>query len=69
MKDERKKSFQIPNPANQAGELGIRKDTNPADLEDTVDRYVGDSVAAHKELEEANEYVADKEIEQVRNNS
>ncbi|SFL51581.1 hypothetical protein SAMN04487943_10210 [Gracilibacillus orientalis] len=69
MKRERKKSFQMPIPANQDGELGIRKDIDPAHLEDTVERYAGDSVDAHKELEEANEYFANKEMEQVRNNS
>ncbi|QGH33998.1 hypothetical protein GI584_08160 [Gracilibacillus salitolerans] len=69
MKEKRKENFQMPNPANQDGEIGIRKDIDPAHLEDTVERYAGDSVDAHKELEEANEYVANKEIEQVRNNS
>ncbi|MGN8647419.1 hypothetical protein ACTNEO_16110 [Gracilibacillus sp. HCP3S3_G5_1] len=64
-----KKNFPMPNPANQDGEFGIRKDANPAHLQDTMERYAGDSVDAHKELEEANEYVANKEIEQVRNNS
>ncbi|WP_018931083.1 hypothetical protein [Gracilibacillus lacisalsi] len=69
MKSKRKKTFHMPNQANQDGELGIRKDVDPAHLEDSSERYAGDSVDAHKELEEANEYVANKEIEQVRNNS
>ncbi|MGP4041425.1 hypothetical protein ACTWP4_16200 [Gracilibacillus sp. D59] len=69
MKKERKKSFHMPNQANQVGEIGIRVDIDPAHLEDTVERYAGDSVNEHKQLEEANEYLAKKEIEQVRNNS
>ncbi|WP_208586476.1 hypothetical protein [Gracilibacillus suaedae] len=69
MKNKQKKSFHMPSPANQDGEMGIRKDVDPAHLEDSRERYAGDSVDAHKELEEANEYVANKEIGQVRNNS
>ncbi|WP_163538719.1 hypothetical protein [Gracilibacillus sp. YIM 98692] len=69
MKEKRKKSFQMPNQANNDGEIGIRKDIDPAHPENTLERYAGDSVDEHKELEEANEYIADKEIGQVDRNS
>lgn len=46
---------------------GIRLESN-SDLYDTMDRYPGDSVNEHKAIEEANEFFADKEIEQVDNN-
>ncbi|MFC4402793.1 hypothetical protein [Gracilibacillus xinjiangensis] len=69
MKKEQKGNFQMPNPANQDGEIGIRKDMNPSQPADTIERYAGDSVDSHKDLEEANEYIANKEIGQVRHNS
>lgn len=69
MKSKREKNFPLPTQANQDGEIGVRKDLDPAHLKETRNRYPGDSVDEHKELEEANEYIASKEIEQVDHNS
>ena len=50
-------------------EYGIRTDLDSAHPYNTVDRYPGDSVNEHKELEKVNEHFAEKEISQVFNNS
>ncbi|MET3697473.1 hypothetical protein [Bacillus oleivorans] len=50
-------------------EYGIRTDLDSAHPYNTVDRYAGDSVNEHKELEKVNESFAEKEISQVFNNS
>ncbi|GAA0327115.1 hypothetical protein GCM10008967_17060 [Bacillus carboniphilus] len=50
-------------------EFGIRSDLDSTHPYETVDRYAGDSVNEHKELEKVNEHFAEKEISQVFNNS
>jgi hypothetical protein len=69
MKKERKSEFPIPTEANTEGQLGVRTELDPAHPSNTVDRFAGDSVEEHKQLEKANEHFADKEISQVFNNS
>ncbi|WP_077625216.1 hypothetical protein [Sediminibacillus massiliensis] len=49
--------------------IGIRTDLDSKHPFNTVDRFAGDSVNEHKELEKANEHFAAEEIKQVRDNS
>lgn len=69
MKKEQNKKVEFPTEANTSGEIGVRTELDPIHPSRTVDRYAGDSVDEHKELEKANEHFADEEISQVFNNS
>ncbi|KHF38889.1 hypothetical protein [Halalkalibacter okhensis] len=69
MKANKKHQFNMPTEANTRGEYGIRTEVNSAHPEHTIDRYAGDSVNEHKELERANEDIAEDEISQIINNS
>ncbi|MCL7749449.1 hypothetical protein [Halalkalibacter alkaliphilus] len=69
MKSNKKDEFIMPTEANTSGEMGIRTEVDPAHPEHTIDRYAGDSVNEHKELERANEDLAEEEISQIINNS
>lgn len=65
---EKQQTFKMPNQANVGGEIGVRTDLDPLHPSATVDRYAGDSVDEHKELEKANEHFADEELSQQNNN-
>ncbi|MEN1968041.1 hypothetical protein WMZ97_08190 [Lentibacillus sp. N15] len=68
MKENQKKKFPFPTEANTNGEIGVKSGlhtNNPLNAENNV---AGDSVDEHKELEAANEVIAEKEISQVNNN-
>ncbi|MBM7571213.1 hypothetical protein [Aquibacillus albus] len=64
-----KSSFKSKTKRNSIEGMGIQTEVDPEHPLETVDRYTGDSVNEHKVMEEANEFIADKEIEQVDNNS
>ncbi|WP_407271544.1 hypothetical protein [Radiobacillus sp. PE A8.2] len=49
--------------------IGMRSDLDAEHPLKTVDRYAGDSLEEHKQLEEANEYLGEKITKQVFNNS
>lgn len=63
-----KKKFPIPSQANQSGEIGIRTEAANHPLH-PKSKPSGGSVDEHRNLEDANEYMAQKEISQVFNNS
>ncbi|WP_332696250.1 hypothetical protein [Halalkalibacter lacteus] len=69
MKKERKSQFVMPTKANTAGELEGRTELDRTPSSHTVDRYAGDSVDKHREIEKANEHFANEEISQVIDNS
>ncbi|MFC0471479.1 hypothetical protein ACFFHM_13505 [Halalkalibacter kiskunsagensis] len=69
MKKDFKSQFPMPTEANTGGEMGVRTELDPKNPSSTVDRYAGDSVDQHKELERANEHFADEEISQIIDNS
>ncbi len=66
MKKQPKKTFDFPTQANTNGEISVR--TGPNSLGEK-DRFAGDSVDEHMELEAANAELAEKEISQTFNNS
>ncbi|WLR50375.1 hypothetical protein LC040_14035 [Bacillus tianshenii] len=67
MKDAKK--FPIPNQASMGGEVGIRTDINSEHPYSSIDHYAGDSVDEYRQIEAANEHIADKEIAQITENS
>lgn len=67
MKEKRKKGVQFPTEANTQGDVGVQVKLNNSVK--TEDKFVGDSIDEHKELEAGNEYIAEKEIGQTFNNS
>ncbi|MGY0693931.1 hypothetical protein ACW2QC_14270 [Virgibacillus sp. FSP13] len=69
MTDKQKKKFPFPTKANIDGEISVNNglDTNNPIKEE--DNFAGDSVDEHKELEAANEEIAERIISQVNNNS
>ncbi|ARK30554.1 hypothetical protein [Halalkalibacter krulwichiae] len=69
MREDKKNAFTMPTQATLDGEIGIRTELDSRDPSQTVDRYAGDSVDQHKELEKANEGLAEAEIKQVSENS
>ncbi|MFB4166057.1 hypothetical protein ACE1TI_20220 [Alteribacillus sp. JSM 102045] len=69
MKKEPKKKFDFPTQANTDGEIGVHTSLKANKPFDTEDRFAGDSVDEHKQLEAANEDLAEKEISQTFNNS
>ncbi|UOR12873.1 hypothetical protein [Halobacillus amylolyticus] len=69
MKKQPKKKFDFPTQTNTSGEIGVESGLKANQPSDTEDRFTGDSVDEHNELEAANEDIAQKEISQVFNNS
>ncbi|GAE36965.1 hypothetical protein [Halalkalibacter akibai] len=67
--DKKKKTFDMPTQANTGGQFGVRTELDPHHPANTVDRYPGDSVNEHKDLERANEYIANDEIKQINENT
>ncbi|SET81859.1 hypothetical protein SAMN05216389_13225 [Oceanobacillus limi] len=68
-KQSKKESFTMPTQANQDGEFQVHggiKENYPLD---SMNKMTGESVNEHKELEAANEVIAEKEISQTYNNS
>lgn len=68
MKKDNKQKYDGSTKVDTSEGIGIRTDLDTKHLFDTVDRYAGDSVNEHKQMEEANEHFASEEIEQVNNN-
>ncbi|GAA0430730.1 hypothetical protein GCM10008983_03950 [Lentibacillus halophilus] len=69
MKKQRKKTFNKPTQANMDGELSVSDGLDANHPFNEEDNPAGDSVDEHKELEAANEYMAEKQISQINNNS
>ena len=68
-KDDGKKKFEMPTEANIDGEISVQNGIRANYPYDYLNKMVGDSVKEHKELEAANEILAEKEIGQTFNNS
>ncbi|WP_042144354.1 hypothetical protein [Paucisalibacillus sp. EB02] len=68
-KEPGKKKFDMPNQANTDGDIGVQNGLRANYPFDYLNKMVGDSVKEHKELEAANEIIAEKEIGQSFNNS
>ncbi|WP_186576807.1 hypothetical protein [Aquibacillus kalidii] len=66
--EENKKDFKGKTKENSLEQVSVRTDLSTDHPYDTTTRYAGDSVNEHKAKESANEFFAEKEIEQVRNN-
>lgn len=69
MKKQSKKTFKRRTQANIDGELSVQDGLDANHPLKKEDNYAGDSVDEHKELEAANEVMAEKEIEQINHNS
>ncbi|WP_010529169.1 hypothetical protein [Lentibacillus jeotgali] len=69
MKKQNKKTFKQRTQANMDGELSVQSGLEANHPFKEEDNYAGDSVDEHKELEAANEVLAEKEIEQINKNS
>lgn len=69
MAKEEKKKFNLPTQANTDGELTVQNGLRQNYPFDYLNKMVGDSVKEHKELEAANEVIAEKEIGQTFHNS
>ncbi|GIO27326.1 hypothetical protein [Ornithinibacillus bavariensis] len=69
MKKEENKKFAMPVEANIDGEIGAQNGLRANYPFDYLNKMVGDSVKEHKELEAANEIIAEKEIGQSFHNS
>ncbi|WP_174613001.1 hypothetical protein [Virgibacillus ihumii] len=69
MKKQEKKKFNMPTQANMDGEYNIRNGLDAKKPYNEDDDAAGDSVDEHKELEAANEIIAEKVISQINNNS
>lgn len=68
-KQSEKKTFPLPTEANQDGEISVRSGvTANSPLNPKVRRASG-SVDGYQEQQDANEYLTQKEISQVYNNS
>lgn len=68
-KEDGKEKFNIPLQANTDGEFEVQNGLRANYPFDYLNKMVGDSVKEHKELEAANEVIAEKEIGQTFNNS
>ena len=68
-KEVGQKKFDMPTQANADGEFGVQNGLRANYPFDYQNKMVGDSVKEHKELEAANEVIAEKEIGQSFNNS
>lgn len=68
MNQKNKNNFSEKTKENGVEQVGVRTDLNTENLFDSTNRYAGDSVNEHKAIESANEFFAEKEIEQARNN-
>ncbi|WP_164670758.1 hypothetical protein [Virgibacillus doumboii] len=70
-KQRKKKEFPLPTQANanSDGEFRVHDGLDANHPFEVEDNYAGDSVDKHKELEDANETIAKKEISQINNNS
>ncbi|SFB07428.1 hypothetical protein SAMN04488072_106207 [Lentibacillus halodurans] len=69
MGKQEKKTFKMRTQANMDGELNVQDGLEPNNPLKEEDNDAGDSVDKHKELESANQVIAEKEIEQVNHNS
>jgi hypothetical protein len=70
MSDNKEESkFNMPTQANTDGQFKVQNGLKENYPFDSLNRMVGDSVKDHKELEAANEVIAEKEIGQTYNNS
>ncbi|TLS38164.1 hypothetical protein [Pseudalkalibacillus caeni] len=65
---EREKEFDIITNTPLNPEMTMRTDLNSKNVFGTEEYYPGDSVEQHKYMEESNEYIAEKEIAQQREN-
>lgn len=68
-KEEGKNKFNIPTQASTDGEFKVQNGLRENFPFDYLNKMVGDSVKEHKELEAANEVIAEKEIGQTFHNS
>ncbi|GAE28202.1 hypothetical protein JCM9140_4412 [Halalkalibacter wakoensis JCM 9140] len=68
MTNKNNKEFKMPSKTYSQGEIGMRTEVDPEHPDYNIDRYAGDSVDEHKELERANEDIAEKEIAQINEN-
>ncbi|WP_138420072.1 hypothetical protein [Aquibacillus sediminis] len=68
MKEQNKKSFSKTTKANSSEQVGVRTDLEADHPLDTTDQYAGDSVNEHKAMENANQYIAEEEFKQEREN-
>ncbi|WP_106495329.1 hypothetical protein [Lentibacillus sp. Marseille-P4043] len=69
MTDKPKKKFPFPTKANMDGEISVNNGLDTNNPLNEEDNFAGDSVDEHKELESANETIAERIISQVNNNS
>ncbi|GGB52346.1 hypothetical protein F3157_14715 [Virgibacillus dakarensis] len=69
MPSNQKKKFPIPTKANTDGKISVSSGLGTNNPLNEEDNFAGDSVDEHKELEAANEVIAEKIISQVNNNS
>ncbi|MDL4841180.1 hypothetical protein [Aquibacillus rhizosphaerae] len=69
MKKERMSTFNAKTKENENEGISVETDLDPKHMFDTTDRYAGDSVNEHKQMEKANAYIAEEELEQINNNS
>ncbi|MFD1360957.1 hypothetical protein [Lentibacillus salinarum] len=69
MTKQGKKTFKKRTQANMNGELSVTDGLDANHPFKEEDNYAGDSVDEHKELEAANQVMAEKEIEQINHNS
>lgn len=69
MKKQRKKTFTFPTEANMDGEIGVTTGLDANRPFKAEDNFSGDSVDKHKEMEAANETIAEDELSQINNNS
>ena len=49
--------------------IGVRTDIDSAHPLQSIERSAGSSVEEHKQMERANEYIADEELNQINENS
>lgn len=64
-----KRKFNLPTEANVDGKISAQNGLKQNYPFDSLNKMVGDSVKEHKELEAANEILAEKEIGQTFENS
>jgi hypothetical protein len=64
----KKKTENMPSQTFETGKIGMQNELRSNFPFDTTDKYAGDSVDKHKELENANEDLAKEELDQVNNN-
>ncbi|MFS0674845.1 hypothetical protein [Ornithinibacillus sp. 179-J 7C1 HS] len=68
-KDTGKQKFDLPTQANIDGKISAQNGLRQNYPFDFLNKMIGDSVKEHKELEAANEIIAEKEIGQTFENS